>query len=94
MPNLSNRATIPYKLTSFPSPFFQNYFNYDPDADKVRRIRGEIDAVKEVMVQNIGKTASSSLSPPPRLVATLIPSPPPPLCRQGARPRRKDRGAR
>ncbi|KAL6061318.1 Vesicle-associated membrane protein 711 [Balamuthia mandrillaris] len=32
-----------------------HFFNTDKEADQIRRVRGEIDAVKEVMVQNIDK---------------------------------------
>jgi vesicle-associated membrane protein 7 len=32
-----------------------NYYNTSPDADKARRVKEEIDSVKDIMIQNIDK---------------------------------------
>ena len=35
----------------------QDYYSNDPNADKTRKVRGEIDQVKTVMIENIGTFA-------------------------------------
>ncbi len=32
----------------------QDYYSHNPEADKINKIRGEVDEVKSVMVSNIG----------------------------------------
>jgi hypothetical protein len=35
--------------------FFQDYYSHNPNADKLNKLKGEVDEVKTVMVSNIGK---------------------------------------
>lgn len=32
----------------------QDFFMHDPNADKLRRVKGEIEQVKTAMIQNLG----------------------------------------
>ncbi|KAG0312064.1 hypothetical protein BGZ99_009738 [Dissophora globulifera] len=48
-------SLVPYSLNEFSKTLAKQmeYFSTDPDADKIKQVQGEIEQVKDVMVQNI-----------------------------------------
>ncbi len=46
----------------FLSFFQQEYYNYNPEADKLRKLKNNVTEVKDIMIENIGNVKFSNLT--------------------------------
>ncbi|KAG9319718.1 hypothetical protein KVV02_008332 [Mortierella alpina] len=51
-------SLLPYSMNEFSKTLAaqMEYFSTNPNADRIKQVKGEIEQVKDVMVQNIGKS--------------------------------------
>ncbi|KAI7828870.1 vesicle-associated membrane protein [Gamsiella multidivaricata] len=51
-------SVVPYAMNEFSKTIAKQmeYFSTNPNADRIKQVQGEIEQVKDVMVQNIGMT--------------------------------------